>query len=135
VSIYYLAYALLGEGWRSASAVRAAAIWGATAAVAGPVVGLAGGVWRHGPPAWRPLGPGVPAGILVVEGLTYGIGLGDPVAAVLLLEVLVGALLPLLLVRGRARIVSAAASGAVALVGFLGLTVVLPAVRRAVDSF
>ena len=41
VAVYYLAYGLLGEGWRVAGAGRAATIWGSVALLAGPTLGLA----------------------------------------------------------------------------------------------
>ena len=47
VAVYYLAYGLLGDGWRAAGAVRAATVWGAVALIAGPPLGLSGSVWRH----------------------------------------------------------------------------------------
>jgi hypothetical protein len=136
VAAYYLAYAVLGDGWRSLGAARAATIWGGMALVAGPVLGLAGGVWRYGRGPWRASAVGLPAGILVIEGLLAGLGRSDAVAVVLLVEVGVGILLPVALLRGsRARAVAWAATAVVALIGAFGLTVVIPALRAAADRF
>ncbi len=102
VAVYYLAYGLLGDGWRAAGAFRAATIWGAVAVVAGPALGLAGSAWRHRTGWPRSLGIAVPAGLLIAEGLVLGAQVPNdpPARALLAVEALVGLLLPAFLVSG-----------------------------------
>ena len=137
VVIYYLGYALFGEGWRSASAVRAATIWGALALVAGPGLGLAGGVWRRGPPALRAMAVGVPSGILVVEGwLTLDPLQRDPNAALVsVAEILLGTALPIVAARGGPRLLALGSAALVALATVVGLVVVIPGLRSAASTF
>jgi hypothetical protein len=138
VAVYYLAYGLLGEGWRVAGAGRAAAIWGSVALLAGPTLGLAGSVWRHRAGTARSLAIAVPAGVLLAEGLVFRTQvLNDSAAqALLIAEVVVGLALPLFLVRGmRGRVVAVVAAAVVAVVAIAGLLVILPAIRAAADTF
>jgi hypothetical protein len=138
VAVYYLAYGLLGEGWRAAGAGRAATIWGSVALVAGPSLGLAGSVWRHHDGVARSIGIAIPAGVLIAEGLLFGSQLGnDPAArALLAAEAIVGFALPLFFVRGgRARAIALVAAALVAGATIVGLLVVLPALRSAADTF
>lgn len=138
VGVYYLAYGLLGEGWRAAGAGRAATIWGSVALVAGPPLGLAGSLSRHREGVPRSLGLAVPTGVLLAEGIVVGAGLGDdlPLRALLTLEALVGLALPLFLLRGaRARLVAYGAAVVVTGLAIGGLLVVLPALRAAADRF
>jgi hypothetical protein len=137
VIVYYLGYALFGDGWRSASAVRAAMVWGSLAVLAGPALGFAGGVWRHGPPSWRALAVGVPSGILVVEGWLSRSQIGnDPFAtSFLVAEVVVGAALPIVAARGGPRLLALGAAALVALATIIGLVVVIPGLRSAASTF
>jgi hypothetical protein len=138
VATYYLAYSILGEGWRAAGAFRAATIWGAVAVLAGPALGLAGGAWRHGTGWVRPAGIAVPSGILIAEGLLFQVQVPNDVAArsMLTVEVVVGLALPLVAVRGwRARAVAIGLAVLVATSAILGLLVLLPALRSAADTF
>jgi len=138
VAVYYLAYGLLGEGWRAAGAGRAAMIWGSVALLAGPTLGLAGSAWRHREGTVRSLAIAVPAGVLIAEGLLFGAQVAnDPAARSLLtLEALVGLALPLFLVRGmRARAIALVAAVIVAVLALVGLLVLLPALRAAADTF
>jgi len=138
VAVYYLAYGLLGEGWRAAGAGRAAVIWGSVALLAGPTLGLAGSVWRHRQGTARSLGIAVPAGVLISEGLLFGSQVAsDPAARSLLtVEVLVGVALPVFLVRGmRAKLIGLGAAVLVAVASLVGLLVMLPALRAAADTF
>ena len=138
VAVYYLAYGLLGEGWRAAGAGRAAMVWGSVALLAGPTLGLAGSVWRHREGTARSLGIAVPAGVLIAEGLLFGAQVpNDPAARSLLtVEALVGIALPMFLVRGmRARAIGLSAAVLVAVGTLVGLLVVLPALRAAADTF
>ncbi|HEU0244551.1 MAG TPA: DUF6518 family protein [Candidatus Limnocylindrales bacterium] len=138
VAVYYLAYGLLGEGWRAAGAFRAATIWGSVAIVAGPPLGLAGSAWRHRTGWPRSLGVAVPSGLLIAEGLLLGAQVpNDPPARTLLaIEAIVGLALPVLLVRGaRWRAIAYAGTVVVAGAAIAGLLTVLPALRAAADTF
>jgi hypothetical protein len=138
VAVYYLAYGLLGEGWRAAGAVRAATVWGAVALIAGPPLGLSGSVWRHRTGWARSLAIAVPAGVLIAEGILFQAQIPNDAAARTLLsvEALVGLVLPLFAVSGaRWRAIALGAAMAVAAVAIVGLLVVLPALRAAADTF
>jgi hypothetical protein len=138
VAVYYLAYGLLGDGWRAAGAVRAATIWGAVAIVAGPALGLSGSVWRHRSGWPRSIGLAVPAGLLIAEGLVLGAQVPNdpPARALLTIEALVGLVLPLVLLRGaRWRAIAYLGTAAVAGAAIVGLLLVLPALRTAADTF
>jgi hypothetical protein len=138
VAVYYLAYGLLGEGWRALGAARAATIWGLVAIVTGPPLGLAGSVWRHRTGWARSIAIGIPAGILIAEGILSQAQAGDDVAARILyaVEALVGFTLPLIAVSGaRWRAIALCAATLVAAVALAGLLLVLPALRAAADTF
>lgn len=76
------------------------AFWAACAVVGGPVFGVAGHLWRHGP--LRGLGIAVLAGAFVAEGLyAYGHQLDDYVTAVVWIAI--GLTFALLAGRGRAE--------------------------------
>ena len=138
VAVYYLAYGLLGDGWRAAGATRAAMIWGSVALLAGPTLGLSGSVWRHHTGIERSFGIAVPAGVLLAEGLLFRAQVpNDPAAqALLTAEAVVGLALPLFLVRGlRAKVVAVGAAVVVAAATLVGLLVVLPGLRAAADTF
>lgn len=138
VAVYYLAYGLLGEGWRAVGAARAAMIWGSVALVAGPPLGLAGSLWRHHTGWPRSLGIAIPAGVLIAEGVIFGLQVpNDPAARTLfLVEIVVGFALPVVAVRGkRARSLALGAAILVAGVAAIGLLVILPALRAAADTF
>ena len=138
VAVYYLAYGLLGDGWRAAGAFRAATIWGSVAVVAGPALGLAGSAWRHRTGWPRSLGIAVPAGLLIAEGLVLGAQVPNdpPARALLAVEALVGLLLPAFLVSGaRWRVIAYAGTAAVAGAAIVGMLIVLPALRTAADTF
>ena len=138
VGVYYLAYRLLGEGWRAAGALRAATIWGLVAVIAGPPLGFAGSVWRYRTGWARSLAIAVPAGVLIAEGVLFQAQVPNGVAARALLsaEAVAGLLLPILLVRGaRWRALALAGALVVAGVATVGLYVILPALRAAADTF
>jgi hypothetical protein len=138
VAVYYLAYGLLGDGWRAAGAFRAATIWGSVAIVAGPPLGLAGSAWRHRTGWPRSFGVAVPSGLLLAEGLLLQAQVPNdpPARALLTVEALMGLALPLLLVRGaRWRAIAYAGTAIVAGIGMVGLLIVLPALRTAADTF
>jgi len=106
VAVYYLAYGLLGDGWRAAGATRAAMIWGSVALLAEGLL-------------FRAQVPNDPAA-----------------QALLTAEAVVGLALPLFLVRGlRARVVAVGAAVVVAAATLVGLLVVLPGLRAAADTF
>jgi len=138
VAVYYLAYGLLGEGWRAIGAARAATIWGLVAVVTGPPLGLSGSLWRHRTGWLRALGVAVPAGVLIAEGVVFQSQVPNDVAARTLLsaEAILGVALPFALVHGaRWRLIALAGAALVAGVGIAGLLVVLPALRVAADTF
>ena len=138
VAVYYLAYGLLGEGWRSLGAARAATVWGLVAILTGPPLGLSGSVWRHRTGWARSLAIGVPAGVLIAEGILFQAQVPNDVAArtLLTVEALVGLGLPLVAVSGaRWRAIAICAAMTVAAVAIVGLLVVLPALRTAADTF
>ena len=139
VAVYYLAYGLLGEGWRAAGAGRAAMIWGSVALLAGPDarprrqrVAAPGG---DGPQPRRspcPRACSSPRDCCSAprSPTTRRPGRCSP------LEALVGLALPLFLVRGmRARAIALGAAIIVAVLTLVGLLVVLPALRAAADTF
>ena len=138
VAVYYLAYGLLGDGWRMAGAMRAATIWGSVAFIAGPPLGLAGSAWRHRTGWPRSLGIAVPAGLLIAEGVVFQSQVPNdvPARALLTIEALIGLALPALFLQGaRWRLIGYAGALAVAGIGIMGLVVVLPALRAAADTF
>jgi hypothetical protein len=138
VAVYYLAYGLLGEGWRALGAARAATVWGLVAIVTGPPLGLSGSVWRHRTGWARSLAIGVPAGVLIAEGILFQAQAPNDVAARTLhaVEALVGLGLPLVAVSGaRWRVIAICAAMSVAAVAIVGLLVLLPALRTAADTF
>jgi hypothetical protein len=138
VAVYYLAYGLLGEGWRAIGAGRAALVWGLVAVVTGPPLGLSGSVWRHRTGWARSLGIAVPAGVLIAEGLLFQSQVPNDQAAraLLAVEALLGAAIPLVLVQGkRWRALALVGALVVAALAIIGLLVVLPAIRAAADTF
>ncbi len=138
VAVYYLAYGLLGEGWRALGAARAATVWGLVAIVTGPPLGLSGSVWRHRDGWARSLALGVPAGVLIAEGILFQAQVPNDGAAraMLTIEALVGIALPLIALRGaRWRVVGLGAAMVVAGLAIVGLLVLLPALRAAADTF
>jgi Family of unknown function (DUF6518) len=138
VATYYLAYRFLGDGWRAAGALRAATVWGTVALLAGPLLGLAGSVWRYQRGWLRAAAIAVPAGVLIAEGVLFQAQVPNDLAARALLttEALVGIALPLVAVpTARARVLALALAGLVASAAIIGLLVVLPALRAAADTF
>ena len=69
VAAYYVLIAIFGQGFRAIGASHAATIWGAVALVAGPVMGGAGAVWRHGDGWPRAIGVALLAAALFAEGV------------------------------------------------------------------
>ena len=103
--------AIFGQGYRAIGASHAATIWGAVALVAGPVMGGAGAVWRHGAGWPRAIGVALLASALFAEGFVFGAPRlihvdqihVDPGALLFGAEMILGLALPWLLLGARAR--------------------------------
>src|SRR5262245_14921721 len=112
VVVYYLLIAVLGEGIRAIGASHAATIWGFVALVAGPVLGGAGAVWRHGTGWPRAIGVAILAAALVGEAVVFGGPrflhpdqlVYDPGAFLFLAEGLIGLALPFVLLAAGERL-------------------------------
>lgn len=111
VAAYYLLFGLLGEGFRAIGASHAATVWGAVALLAGPAMGLAGSIWRHGNGWPRAIAVAALAAALIAEGLAFGVArlvhldqlAHDPGALILAAEVVLGLALPWVLLRPGER--------------------------------
>ena len=143
VVAYYLLIAVFGQGYRALGASHAAAVWGAVAVIAGPILGGSGAVWRHGVGWPRALGVAVLAAALVGEGIVFGGPrllhvdqlVYDPGAFLFLGEILIGALLPFVLLRPDERLRGYLATAALAVVAVLAIGPVTDVVRRIADTF
>ncbi len=121
VVVYYALIRVFGHGVRVIGASHAATVWAAVALVAGPVMGGAGAVWRHGAGWPRAIGVALFASALFAEGFVFGaprlIRLDqvsvDPGALLFGVEMILGLVLPWALLRRDERV-----RGYVALVGF-----------------
>jgi hypothetical protein len=140
VAVYYGLIAVLGEGIRAIGATHAAAVWGAVAVVAGPLVGAAGETWRRRTGWRRAIAVAPMAGTLIAEGLVFGVwppwppGV-DPVALVLAIEVGLGLALPLVLLRPGERWRGYVATGLFAVAAVATLPVLVDLVRGIADRF
>jgi hypothetical protein len=143
VVAYYLLIAILGEGVRAIGASHAATVWGAVALIAGPVMGGAGAVWRHGTGWPRAIGVAVLAAALVGEGVVFGgsrlvrvdqLAI-DPGALLYLAETVIGLALPFVLLRRGERLRGYIATGALAVVAALAIGPVTTLVRGIADTF
>src|SRR5262249_36836404 len=129
VVAYYALIAAFGGGFRGIGASHAATIWGAVALVTGPVLGLAGAVWRHGVGWPRAIAVATLAAALIGEGFMFGAGrlahvdqLGtDPGALLFGLEILVGAGVPFVLLRPAERVRGDVATAGLALLAALAI--------------
>ena len=142
VAAYYLLIALFDVGVRVTGASHAATVWGGVALLAGPVMGLAGGVWRHGTGPVRSVAVATLAAGLLAESVVTGWGrflsLDRPISPEVLglaVELAIGLLLPYLLLRRGERL---AAYMALVPLGLAGLVVMDPgitALRSIADTF
>ena len=143
VAAYYILIAIFGQGLRALGASHAATIWGGVALVAGPVMGGAGAVWRHGSGWPRAIGVALLAAALFAEGFSFGAPrlvhldqLGtDPGALLFGAEMLLGLTLPAILLRRGERIRGYVAMGALAIVAALAIGPVTALVRGLADRF
>jgi hypothetical protein len=143
VGAYYVLIALFDGGIRAIGASHAAAVWGGVGLIAGPVLGFAGAVWRHGHGRPRAIAVAFFASGLIAEGLVFGAPRlvhvdqlqYDPGAMVLAAEIAIGLALPWLLLRPGER-----RTGYVSLIvlGFVAAVVLQPLVallRIFADTF
>lgn len=143
VAAYYLLIAAFDGGIRAVGASHAAAVWGAVAVVAGPLLGLAGGVWSHGAGVARAVAVAAFAAALVAEGVVFGGPrlldgsdvLRDPRAFVLLLEVVLGVALPWAILRPSERRPSYLALVLLAGVASVAIDPLIAMLRAIADRF
>lgn len=106
--------------------------WSLVAAGAGALLGWAGGAWRAGGRGGRRFGAAAVGAVLLGEALALSaLWTSRPARALLAAELALGALLPLLLVRGRERIAAGALAVLLALVVAAGETGVRDVMRAA----
>ncbi|HYH92498.1 MAG TPA: DUF6518 family protein [Candidatus Saccharimonadales bacterium] len=143
VAVYYLLFAVLGDGFRAIGASHAATIWGVVALVAGPIMGGAGAIWRYGVGWPRAIGVAVLASALLAEGIVFGgprvVGLDrfdvDPGAILFLAEIVIGGLLPFLLLGRGERLRGYAATAAFAVIAAVAIGPVTALIRGLADRF
>ena len=109
--VAYYTWSRCSTAGSAVGARHAAFVWGTVALLAGPCLGLAGGVWRDGAGRPRALAVAVLAAGLIAEALVFGAGrllhvdvVVDPGALVLGAELVLGLALPMLLLRGAERL-------------------------------
>ena len=116
VAAYYAAdRGSSAHGVRVIGASHAATVWAAVALVAGPVMGGAGAVWRHGAGWPRAIGVALFASALFAEGFVFGAPRlirvdqvsVDPGALLFGVEMILGLALPWLLLRRGERVCAA----------------------------
>lgn len=143
VAAYYVLIAVFGQGFRAIGAPHAATIWGAVALVAGPVMGGAGAVWRHGTGWPRIIGVAILAAALIGEGIGFGsvrlshldeLG-SDPGAILLAAEVIIGLFVPWLLLRRGERLRGYIATAALAIAATVAIGPVTTILRDLADRF
>jgi hypothetical protein len=143
VAVYYLLISVLGEGIRAIGASHAATIWGFVALVAGPLLGGAGAVWRHGTGWPRAIGVAVLAAALLGEAVVFGGPrllrfdqlVDDPGAFLFLAEGLIALALPFVLLRAGERLRGYLATVALGVVAALAIGPVTTLVRGLADRF
>ena len=142
VAAYYLLIALFDVGVRVAGASHAATVWGGVALVAGPVMGLAGGVWRHGTGPVRSVAVATLAAGLLAESVVTGWGRSpsfepfvEPVDLGLAIEFAIGLLLPYLLLRRGERLTAYLALVPLGLAGVVVMGPGITALRSIADTF
>jgi len=143
VAVYYVLIAAFGQGIRAIGAPHAATIWGMVALLAGPAMGGAGAVWRHGAGWPRAIGVALLASALVAEGFVFGaprlVHLDqiavDPGTVLFAAEVILGLLLPWFLLRREERLRGYAALAGLAVIAALAIEPVTAAFRGLADRF
>jgi hypothetical protein len=136
VAAYYALISIFAVGFRLIGASHAATTWGAVALVAGPLFGAAGGGWRHWDGNRRALAVGLLAASLIAEGLAFGrLRTGDAVAIFYLVEIAIGLLLPVLLLRPRERLAGYGATLSLAAAMAIAIEPITALVRSIADRF
>lgn len=143
VAVYYVLIAAFGQGIRAIGASHAATIWGMVALLAGPALGGAGAVWRHGAGWPRAIGVALFASALFAEGFVFGAPrlvhldriAGDPGALLFAAEMIMGLLLPWFLLRRDERVRGYAALAGLAIVSALAIEPVTAVLRGLADRF
>ena len=147
VAVYYVLIGVLGEGIRVVGAGHAATVWGVVAVLAGPVLGAAGALWRHGRGWPRAVAVALLAAALVAEGVAFGAsrlvaiaqdpGLiaVDPAALLFGAEAAIGLLLPAIFLDRGERLRGYVALAAVGVVAVVAIGPVVDLVRGLADRF
>jgi len=136
VAAYYALISIFAVGFRLIGASHAATTWGAVALVAGPVFGAAGGAWRHREGNWRAIAVGLLAASLIAEGVAFGeLRTGDAVAIFYLVEIAIGLLIPIFLLRPRERLAGYGATVVLAAAMSIAIEPVTALVRSVADRF
>jgi Family of unknown function (DUF6518) len=143
VAAYYVLNAVFGQGFRAIGAAHAATIWGGVAIVAGPVMGGAGAVWRHGHGWPRAIGVALLSAALIAEGVVFGgprlirvdqLG-ADPGALLYAAEIVLGAVLPWLLLGAGERLRGYLATTVLGIAGAIAIDPVTTVLRELADRF
>ena len=133
----------VGYGVSSGGAVHASLVWGAVAAVIGPVFGAAGATWR-GSNGWpRAIAVALLSAAFIAEGLGFGLPrlivvhevVHDPGAILLGAEVVLGLAIPWLLLRPGERRAGYGATIVVAGIAALAIGPVFSLLRGIADRF
>jgi hypothetical protein len=143
VAAYYLLIAIMGSGIRVVGASHAATVWGLVGLVAGPVMGGAGAVWRHGTGWPRAIGVGLLSAALIGEGLVFGgsrfVHLDqlqqDPGILLFGAEIVIGLLLPVALLRRGEWVRGYVATLGLAVVAGIAIGPVTTLIRGIADRF
>jgi hypothetical protein len=143
VAMYYLLFAVLGQGFRAIGASHAATIWGVVALVAGPALGGAGALWRHGTGWARAIGVALLAAALIGEAVVFGGPrllrredlTADPGLLLFLAEIGIGLAIPFLLLPPSERLRGYLATVGLAIVAGLSLGPTTALIRGIADRF
>ena len=143
VAAYYLLIGLLGDGFRAIGASHAATVWGAVALIAGPLLGLAGGTWRHGHGWPRAAAVALLGAAFIAEGLVFGASRWshpdqiptDPGAVILAFEAVLGLVLPALLLRRGERLAGYVALVLASVVAVLAIGPLNTLLRNIANTF
>ena len=143
VASYYILIAIFGQGYRVIGASHAATIWGAVALLAGPVMGGAGAVWRHGAGWPRAIGVALLTSALFAEGFVFGAPRlihvdqiqYDPGAVLFAGEMILAVVLPWLMLRSGERLRGYVSMAAFTVVSALAIGPVTAIIRGLADRF
>ncbi len=147
VAVYYVLIGVLGEGIRVVGAGHAATVWGVVAVLAGPVLGAAGALWRHGRGWPRAVAVALLAAALMAEGVAFGgarlVAIAqdpsliavDPAALLFGAEAAIGLLLPAIFLDRGERLRGYVALVVVGVVAVVAIGPVVDLVRGLADRF